>query len=256
MIKKETVLFYAKEEEEKLLLSHLYDNYLKTLLKNYNTYSDFFSEEKTSLIKTAFGKVSDIKFVTYGGYKGAERVISAFLVNEDAENFPVLCIEISGKNIEKLSHRDFLGALMGLGIKREMVGDIITGEKCYVFVKEEIADYILLNLTKVGNYGVSVSLYNGEEIVREEKCEIISSTVESLRLDLILTRGFNIKRSDAVKFISGGKVFVSGREVLSNDYKVKENEKITLKGKGKIVFLKSNGLSKKGKMIIDIKRYI
>lgn len=256
MIKKETVLFYAKSYDEKLLLSHLYDNYLKSLLKNYNTYSDFFSEEKTTLIKTAFCTMTDLRFDTYGGYEGAERVISAFLANEDNKKYPVSCIEISGRNVEELSHRDFLGALMGLGIKREMVGDILIGKKCYVFVKEEISDFILLNLTKVGNSGVSVSLYNGEEIIKEERCEIISSTVESLRLDLIIARGFNIKRSDAVKFISCGKVSVSGREVLSNDYKVKENEKITLKGKGKIVFLRSNGLSKKGKIIIDIKRYI
>ena len=137
-----------------------------------------------------------------------------------------------------------------------MVGDIVIGEKCYVFVKEEIADYILLNLTKVGNIGVSVGLYNGKEIIKEERFEIISSTVESLRLDLIVARGFNIKRSDASKFISQGKVLVSGREVLSNDYKVKQNDKITLKGKGKIVFLGENGVSKKGKIIIDIKRYI
>lgn len=256
MIKKETVLFYAKSYDDKILLSHLYDNYLKTYTKNYNTYSDFFSEEKTTLIKTAFSSLRDIYFDTYGGYEGAERVISAFLVNTDSKNYPVSCIEISGRGIDKLSHRDFLGALMGLGIKREMVGDIVIGKICYVFVKEEILDYILLNLTKVANLGVSVNLYNGKEIERKEKCEIISSTVESLRLDLILARGFNIKRSDATKFISCGKVLVSGREVLSNDYKVKENEKITLKGKGKIVFLGENGLSKKGKIIIDIKRYI
>ena len=256
MIKKETVLFYANGDDEKILLSHLYDNYVKAFTKNYNTYSDFFSEEKTTLIKTAFSTVTNLSFDTYGGYEGAERVISAFLANEDNKRYPVLCIEISGRGISKLSHRDFLGALMGLGIKREMVGDIVIGEKCYVFVKEEIADYILLNLTKVGNLGVSVGLYNGKEIIKEERFEIISSTVESLRLDLIVARGFNIKRSDASKFISQGKVLVSGREVLSNDYKVKQNDKITLKGKGKIVFLGENGVSKKGKIIIDIKRYI
>ena len=168
MIKKETVLFYANGDDEKILLSHLYDNYVKAFTKNYNTYSDFFSEEKTTLIKTAFSTVTNLSFDTYGGYEGAERVISAFLANESNKKYPVLCIEISGRGISKLSHRDFLGALMGLGIKREMVGDIVIGEKCYVFVKEEIADYILLNLTKVGNLGVSVGLYNGKEIIKHK----------------------------------------------------------------------------------------
>lgn len=256
MLKKDTVLFYAKCDEDKLLLSHLFDNYLKSSMKNYNTYSDFFGEEKTTLIKTAFGSLKDIKLDTYGGYEGAERVISAFLVNEDAKNYPVAVLEISGRGVNKLSHRDFLGALMGLGIKRETVGDIVIGEKCFVFVKEEIADYVIFNLSKIGNVSVNVDRYTGEEIIREEKFEIISSTVESLRLDLILTRGFNIKRSDASTFISQGKVVVSGKTVLSNDYRVKENEKITLKGKGKIIFLKASGLSKKGKTIISIKKYI
>lgn len=256
MLKKDTVLFYAKSDEDKLLLSHIYDNYLKSSMKNYNTYSDFFGEEKTTLIKTAFGSIKDITFDTYGGYEGAERVISAFLVNEERKSYPVTVLEISGRGISKLTHRDFLGALMGLGIKREMVGDIVIGEKCFVFVKEEIADYIIFNLSRIGNVYVSVDKYFGEEIEREEKFEIISSTVESLRLDLILTRGFNIKRSDASSFVSQGKVVVSGETKLNNDYRVKENDKITLKGKGKIVFLKANGVSKKGKIIINIKKFI
>ena len=256
MLKKDTVLFYAKCDEDKILLSHIYDNYIKSFLKNYNTYSDFFGEEKTTLIKTAFGSCKDIVLDTYGGYEGAERVISAFLVNEESLEYPVSCLEISGRGIDKLSHRDFLGALMGLGIKRETVGDILIDKKCIVFVKEEIADYIIFNLTKVGNVGVSVDYYVGEEIKREEKFEVVSSTVESLRLDLILTRAFNIKRSDASGFISRGLVVVSGKTVLNNDYRVKENDKITLKGKGKAIFLGQDGVSKKGKTIINIKKYV
>ncbi len=256
MIKKDTVLYNAQNDEEKLLLSRLFDNYVKASFKNYNTYSDFYGEEKTQLIENAFSSQQDVKMVSFGGYNGAERVVSAFLADEDSACFPITCLEITGRDIGKLSHRDFLGSLMGLGIKRETVGDILISDKCYIFVKEEIADYIIYNLTKVGNKGVKVSVFEGEISAGEEKCEIISATVESLRLDLILSRGFNIKRSDAINYISGGRVTAGGRVVTAKDYRVKENEKITLKGKGKLVFLEENGLSKKGKIIVSIKKYM
>ncbi|MBE7029660.1 MAG: hypothetical protein IKZ35_01100 [Clostridia bacterium] len=256
MQKKDRVLYYATDKEERLLLSHIFDNYVKSVTKNHNTYSNFFSEEKTLLIESAFGNECDVKFDTYGGYQGAERVISAFLVNEEKKAYPIKCLEITGRDIKKLSHRDFLGALMSLGIERDTVGDIIISDKCYVFVKEEIADYIIFNLSKVGNVGVSVLEYLGEEIVREEKSEILTVTVESLRLDLILSKAFNIKRSDSVKYIAAGKATVSARTVTANDYKVKENDKITLKGKGKVLFLGEKGQSKKGKIIVSIKKYL
>ena len=158
MIKKDTVLYNAQTDEEKLLLSRLFDSYVRSSMKNYNTYSDFYGEEKTQLIENAFSTQQDVKMVSWGGYEGAERVILAFLANEDDKSFPITCLEITGRDIDKLSHRDFLGSLMGLGIKRETVGDILISDKCYIFVKEEIADYIVYNLTKIGNKGVSVSI--------------------------------------------------------------------------------------------------
>ena len=256
MIKKDTVLYNAQTDEEKILLSRLFDNYVRSSLKNFNTYSDFYGEEKAQLIENAFSTQQDVKMVSWGGYEGAERVILSFLANEENESFPITCLEITGRDIDKLSHRDFLGSLMGLGIKRETVGDILISDKCHVFVKEEIADYIIYNLTKIGNKGVSVSVFEGEISSGEERCEIISATVESLRLDLIVSRGFNIKRSEAISYISGGRVTAGGRVVTAKDYRVKENEKITLKGKGKLVFLEENGLSKKGKIIVSIKKYM
>ena len=256
MVKKDTVLYYATNDEEKLLLSHLYDNYVKTYTKNYSTYSDFFGEEKTALIKTAFASERDLIFDTYGGFEGAERVISAFLVNEDNKDYPIKCLKVTGRDIDKLTHRDFLGALMGLGIKRETIGDIITGKESYIFVKEEIADYILYNLSKIGNKGVKLEETLTDHIKKEQRFEIISTTVESLRLDLIISRTFNIRRADAASLISQGKVAVSGRYGMGSDYKVKENDKISVKGKGKAVFFEECGLSKKGKIIISIKKYI
>lgn len=256
MIKKETLLYYGKDEEDKILLSKIYDNYLRSCQKNYNTYSDFISEEKKEILTDIFSREDFVKFHVYGGYEGAERVVSAFLANEDEYDFPVVCLEITGKNIGSLSHRDILGSLMGLGIKRETVGDILTGERCFIFVKREIADYIALNLVKAGRISVSCDFYYGDEISKEEKFEIINTTVSSNRLDVILSAGFKVKRTDAVKYINQGRVTVSGKMNVSSDLRLKENDRISLRGHGKIIFLGECGTSKKGRTVINIKKLL
>ncbi len=256
MVKKETLLYYAKDEDDKILLSKIYDSYLRCCEKNYNTYSDFISEERKECLSEIFKKDGNSVFLTYGGYEGAERVVSAFLANEDRVDFPVRMLKITGKGVENLSHRDILGALMGLGIKRETVGDIITGETVYIAVKKEIADYIILNFNKAGRISLSCDYSENDEVKREEKTEIITTTVSSLRLDIILTAGFKVKRNDAVRYINQGRVSVSGKNNLSSDSRVKENDRITLRGYGKIIYLGESGTSKKGKIIINIKRFL
>lgn len=256
MIKKETVLNYASTEDDKLILSKEFDNYSKSYNRNYNTFSDFYGFEKQELVKNAFSTVDDINHIFYGGYDKAERVISAFLVNDNYDKFPVLCIKISGKFIEKLSHRDVLGALMSLGIKRETIGDIITGNDIYVFVKEEIAEYIVLNLVSIGKYGVSPIICEDYIIEKEEKTEEIVAFVSSVRLDSVIRAGFNIRRTDCVKLIKDGRVVVSGKTITNPDYKPKENDSISVKGHGKIIYNNEDGTSRKGKIIINITKLV
>lgn len=256
MIKKETILYYAKDEEDKILLSKIYDNYVRSCQKNYNTYSDFISEEKKEILTDIFCREDFVKFHVYGGYEGAERVVSAFLANDNEYDFPIVCLEITGRNIESLSHRDILGSLMGLGIKRETVGDILIDDRCFIFVKKEIADYIVFNLTKAERIPVSCDYYYGEEISKKEKFEIVNTTISSNRLDVILSAGFKIKRTDAVKYINQGRVTVSGKMNVSSDLRIKENDRISLRGHGKIIFLGESGTSKKGRTIINIKKLL
>lgn len=256
MVKKETLLHYAKDEDDKILLSKIYDSYLRCHERNYNTYSDFISEERKEILFEIFKNDENVIFLTYGGYEGAERVVSAFLANEEWVDFPVKMLKVTGKGIENLSHRDILGALMGLGIKRETVGDIITGETVYIAVKKEIADYIILNFNKAGRTSLNCDYSEDGEIRKEEKTEIITTTVSSVRLDTVLTSGFKVKRSDASRYISQGRVSVSGKNNLSSDTRIKENDRITLRGYGKIIYLGESGTSKKGKIIINIKRFL
>ena len=145
---------------------------------------------------------------------------------------------------------------MSLGIKRETVGDIITGDEIYVFVKEEIAEYIVLNLVSIGKYGVSPTLCDDYVIEKEERTEEIVAFVSSVRLDSVIRAGFNIKRTDCVKLIKDGRVIVSGKTITNPDYKLKENESISVKGHGKIIYNNEEGTSRKGKIIINITRLV
>lgn len=169
---------------------------------------------------------------------------------------PISAIKIT--YTKKVSHRDVLGSLMSLNIKREFIGDILIFDTyCYVYVLDSMLDFISANLTKIANQTAFIHIVDLSEIENVEiEFKLISDTVKSLRFDSIVSSGFKISRSDAVNFIKAGKVFLNSREIIKPDYKVEEGDKISIKGKGKIEFLSIGGTSKKDRIFIEIKKYI
>jgi RNA-binding protein YlmH len=168
---KDVFLKRVSKIEDKLFLSKLLDKAIKAEDTRSVTYSDFLDPYQKSLLQKTFKVDNDIKYIFNGGYPGAEREIVVFCPNNmsiyDYPNFkyPLNLIEISSRKMENLSHRDFLGALMGLGIKREKVGDILLEEGiCRVIVINEIADYIKFNLDKIGKTRVDVEIKSVDEI--------------------------------------------------------------------------------------------
>jgi RNA-binding protein YlmH len=157
-----------------------------------------------------------------------------------------------------LSHRDYLGSLMGLGIKREVTGDIIvTEDKCSIIVLNEIAGYIAGNLIKVGNAGVSLKLLDIMDLsVPEPKAAEINTTVAALRLDSFCAPAFGISRSKAAEFIKAGKVKLNWEITLNTDKAVCEGDTISLKGKGRAVLEKIGGRSRKDRLAIHIKKFV
>ena len=181
-----------------------------------------------------------------------------FAENEDSCPLSLLDIIVPAAERKTLGHRDYLGALMGEGIKREKVGDILVSEKgAQIIIAAELADYLVHNFNKVGPVRISVKkapIYALKSI--EIQTINLKFTVSSPRIDNIIAGIFGVSRKDATFYIAHGKVFVSGREVSKPDLTLKGGEKIVLRGKGKAIYKGVSGTSKKGKAYINVDKYV
>lgn len=193
----------------------------------------------------------------WGGFTDAERVVAAFGECEN-EDFPVCLILIKPVNkkfADGLSHRDFLGSIMALGIKRDVIGDIIVNENCgYVFCIENIADYIAENLNEVKHTTVKAERCTELPTFAVPEPETAEYIVSSRRLDVLTAAVFGLSRKSAGELFAKEKVFVNG--CLKNaSYTVADKDSITVRGFGKFVFVKESRRTKKERAVVQIKVY-
>lgn len=199
--------------------------------------------------------------VFFGGYEGAERcVLGAFPPWQEPENelFPIKALFVKKKYERELSHRDYLGTLLSLGIERNKTGDIlVTDSGAYIFVLEDIAEFICGNISKVSGCGVEVSIVSTDGLVVPEKkfCEICV-VAGSLRLDAVVAAMLNISRNDAKALILAGKVSVNHTEALSCDFMIKENDLLSVRGFGRAVLSEIGGKTRSDRVHITLKKYI
>jgi RNA-binding protein YlmH len=203
----------------------------------------------------------DIAFELEGGIPNCERRL-CIIYHEDMDleqietPFEILEISWYNKAAKKPTHRDFLGSLIGSGIKREAIGDIMLQEEAaYVVCTKEIASFILYNVERVGNTPVKLKI--ADEInVSEENEKIISATVASLRLDSIISAGFRISRTKAAELIKSGRVRVNWEEKDLTSKTVKQNDVISIRGKGRIILEEITGNTKKDRIKITIRKFV
>ncbi len=218
------------------------------------------SEDWSSAGPTGFSHLPPTRSVFYGGYKDAERVI---LINMpdyttlETENPLTVIRATKAEGSRELTHRDYLGSLVGLGIKRELLGDILVREDgADIIVMSDIADFIMMHYGKAGRTNLSLTQHHIKDlIVPPRKTQIITDTVASLRLDSVVASAFGLSRGKASEAITRGIVFVNHMEVTKPDYQVGEGDKITLRGKGKAVLSEIGGKSRKDRQYIKIERY-
>jgi len=179
-----------------------------------------------------------------------------FFEEEYKEEISVL--EITGRNINELSHRDFLGSLMGLGVERKTVGDILVYEdRAYVFILKDMEDYILENVDKIGRHGVKIrSIMPDELTLPEKKTEEISGTVSAPRLDAVVALCTRLSRGKASELIETDKVSVNWEVKNNVSLSLKDGDLISIRGYGRFKLDKINGLSRKGRIHITILKYI
>ncbi|MGN1097433.1 MAG: RNA-binding protein [Clostridia bacterium] len=240
--------------QDRTVFANLYDRAFRSEKFGGAVYGDFLSMDELSRFEQRKKYLPGEEPLLFGGYGGAERKVPGF--NGEEDGFPIMPLEITGKGLEGLTHRDYLGALMGLGIDRHKIGDIIVGEKgAVVFAHSDVGEYIITSLSEVGRCTVHVSEADPYSLDLEpKKFEDIKGTVASLRLDSLVAMLSKKGRSHACELIKAGRVYVNGINVLRTDMKITDGDVITLRGFGKAV-VEIGGLSKKERIFVTLKRY-
>ena len=251
----------AQTQEDKLLLAKLWDKIQTGLQKNILAYTCFLSPRELQLSEYLFGTFDGLH--RFGGYSDAERKMLVFLpeyLNNDFlydDESPVVCLRASYYQEDTLTHRDFLGALIGSGITRESVGDILVGEgTCDFFVTPQVAPFLLQGFESAGRTKLKVEQIPLSQVsLPAPKLTEIRDTVASIRLDSIVSSGFRISRSHACDAIAAGRVSIDGVPCQKPDHSLTEGCKIACRGLGKIRFTQIGRKTKKDRISVILHRY-
>ena len=258
------------EKEDKILLGTIEDRIEQCETNYMITNSLFLNLRQRAIVNNLCKGHRGLRYDFFGGYDDAERVIAVFLPDyiagitgdyfvDNQEESPILIVRAhKAKGTKKLTHGDYLGSVLGLGIKREMVGDILVREDgADIVVMGEIGEFLLFNYEKAGRTELTLSLHPISELtVPAQRTEEKSDTVASLRLDNMVSSAFGISRGSAAEAIRRGIVFVNNLEASKIDIKLKEWDKIVLRGKGKVVLKSIGGQSRKDRTYVTFLKYI
>ncbi len=226
------------------------------------TFTPFLSLSQQQIFYDILNEVSYAGYSMEGGCPLCERKMIRFgseAASGYVADYPIVCLKVeplSPKFAQQLTHRDFLGAIMNLGIERETVGDIFVQEKAAVlFCQESIAFYLTENLDQVKHTSVKCSVTEVTEELRSPTLESLSLSVASPRIDGVVSKLYNIARSQSLELFRTGRVFVNGRLMENNSYVLKAGNVITVRGFGKFVYSGEQGETRKGKTRICVEVY-
>lgn len=253
--------FEQAGEEEKMLVSRI-DDMVKLCEKTYTArFSAFLTEAEAALAERYLAYCGFGGYMLYGGYEGAQRVILGVFPQFDepcSDNFPVAAVKFYGRAAAGLSHRDYLGSLMSLGITRNSVGDIVCcGEKAYAMLSPSAADMAVMQISKIGRAGIKCEMCGSdEEIVRNDSFSEISGTVASLRLDSVLGTALRMSREKAAQLIRSGSVSVNHGITESVSEILSEGDILSVRGHGRFILDKTGNRTKKDRIHITVKKHL
>lgn len=256
MISKENFLKNFSEDDVNEAIK-IYENYKLSYEKDITIFSNSFCPPNIWSFFEKYCQCGDFIITTYGVFEEAERRMIAFNNNYDI-SYPINILEIKNKsNFSDLKHKDYLGAILSLGIERNKIGDIVVKEnKAYVPIIEEIGSYILSNLSSIGRSPVEINiLYDTEDLPSIDLEEIIIN-VTSLRLDSVVAKLANISRSKAIELLDSNKVLVNYAKSRDKSQELLKGTRLTIRGSGKYIVGDIIGETRSGKQRIIIKKYI
>jgi len=201
-----------------------------------------------------------VPFTLEGGYPAAERKLAVFGSQELCgyeEATPICSLSIeptSPKFADELTHRDFLGSLMGLGIRREILGDIIISEnRGCLFCLDSIADYIIESLTQVKHTAVAVSRTVAPPLSAMQLPEMTALVVASERLDAVIAAVYKLSRSESQHLFEQKKVFVNSRTEESVSFTLDAGDMVSVRGFGRFIYEGTEKETRKGRLLINVR---
>ncbi|HEX3031934.1 MAG TPA: YlmH/Sll1252 family protein [Bacillota bacterium] len=260
---REKLLNIGQSQEDKLFLAKVLDKLILCQRSFTLQVTDFLDPYRQQLAEEMLNQAAqpDLEYTFSGGYDLAERqrlLVYPDFLQPRAEDDNIAVLEVKGNfAFQKVSHRDFLGSVLGMGIVREKLGDIIVGDSgAQVFADREVADYLQMHLTKVHRVSVQGKIIQRSAVtLPEEKTREIRTTVASLRLDSVAAAGFGVSRTQMTTQIAAEKVKVNWKYVSQPAYQVQEGDIVSIKGRGRAEITSVGGLTKKGRTGIVINRF-
>ena len=248
--------------EEKELGSRILDIASESYTENRPAYSDFLDPRGQEIALGIVRGTGSLLYRFGGGYRGAERQRLAIFPDyypSDRVEIPLAAVSIKGTaDFSEVTHRDVLGAVLGCGIKREKIGDVlITGQGAQVIMTPGIVPAVVHNLQAIQKVPVLVSEIDIEQLEAVPKqLKEIRATVASLRLDAVASAGYGTSRNQMVREIKAGKVKVDWKSVDNPAYGIEVGDILSIRGRGRLEVAQQLGLTRKGRISLLLKRYI
>lgn len=250
------------QKEDLMLKKRLMELSRTAYQREIVTFSDFLNLNELNILHSIPKDELFTSYRTFGGYEPAERQMVAFLPDAlcYTYEYPISYLKISPlakKFADTLTHRDYLGAVLNLGIERMVLGDILIDEdSAILIVQGSMASYIMGELTRVRHTSVKVEEIEAENFSYTPNVRAITGSVASLRLDGLLALAFGSSRSKLVNYIEAGKVFVNGKLITSNGYQIKIGDIVSARGLGRFRYIETAAQTKKGRYMVTIHLYV
>lgn len=258
---KEKYIQHISDVNTKELISKTLDKIIAVLKNHEVKFTDFLNPYEQQCLVQIVNSFTELDYKTIGGYGESERKVLAIFQNyltHDLIDIPITAIEIKTKADNKISHRDVLGSVLGLGIKREKVGDILIHDDCFqIIIHKVLEDYVLVNLTKIGRVNVKVNRIDLNKL-KPMKIEYkkITGFLASLRLDAVVSFAFKVHRSEAQSLIKKERVTINWEMIQKNDYILSKQDIISVRGKGKVIIEDIGGRTKSDRIKVLFKKPI
>ena len=256
---KEQLISHLKGEEELAVGSTIVDLARQAWDHNRPQVTRFFDPYERRVAQSVLAGIPEVGSLVFGGYKKAERarmvIYPQFFLTDTIES-PIIILQATGR-LPKVSHRDCLGSLLGTGIKRDKVGDIIViDQRCQVVVAKEIADYLLTHWTQVGANPIQLQEIDEEQLaVEPERIKEIRATVASLRVDAVASAGYGTSRTKMVRDIKAERVKVNWKVISNPAHPIEEGDVLSIRGRGRLIVQEVQGTTRKGRTSVLLHRY-